>query len=96
MKYWGGGVVCAEMIWKEHAQVVDLVGFGDGMVSGVPSAECTGNGKVILPYGSAEYSTLVWALAYYASSLLSNYCKCTAVSCRLRCIVFTLNLMSTF
>lgn len=21
MKYWGGGVVCAEMIWKEHAQV---------------------------------------------------------------------------
>ena len=55
MKYWGGGVVCAEMIWKEHAQVVDVVGFGDGMVSGVPSAECTGNGKVILPYGSAEY-----------------------------------------
>ena len=23
MKYWGGGVVCAEMGWKEHAQVVD-------------------------------------------------------------------------
>jgi len=30
------------MIWKEHAQVVDLVGFGEGMVSPVPSAECTG------------------------------------------------------
>jgi len=32
----------AEMIWKEHAQVVELVGFGEGMVSPVPSAECTG------------------------------------------------------
>ena len=32
----------AEMVWKEHAQVVDLVGFGEGMVSPVPSAECTG------------------------------------------------------
>ena len=21
MKYWGGGTVCAEMIWKEHSQV---------------------------------------------------------------------------
>lgn len=21
MKYWGGGVVCADMIWKEHEQV---------------------------------------------------------------------------
>mmetsp|Transcript_11499 Transcript_11499/g.25241 ORF Transcript_11499/g.25241 Transcript_11499/m.25241 type:complete len:277 (+) Transcript_11499:149-979(+) len=52
MKYWGGGVVCAEMIWKEHSQVVDLVG---NVVSGVPSAACTGNGKVVLPYGSAEY-----------------------------------------
>jgi len=54
MKYWGGGVVCAEMIWKEHSQVVDSVGFGQP-VSGVPSAICTGNGKVALPYGSAEY-----------------------------------------
>lgn len=23
MKYWGGGVVCAEMGWKEHEQVRD-------------------------------------------------------------------------
>ncbi len=28
MKYWGGGVVCAEMGWKEHVQVKDSVGFG--------------------------------------------------------------------
>lgn len=54
MKYWGGGVVCAEMIWKEHSQVVESVGFGMP-VSNVPSAICTGNGKVALPYGSAEY-----------------------------------------
>ncbi|KAL3791436.1 hypothetical protein HJC23_011492 [Cyclotella cryptica] len=54
MKYWGGGVVCGEMIWKEHSQVVDSVGFGMP-VSDVPSAVCTGNGKVQLPYGSAEY-----------------------------------------
>lgn len=52
MKYWGGGVVCADMIWKEHSQVVDLVG---DTVSALPSAECTGNGKVVLPYGSPEY-----------------------------------------
>jgi xanthine/uracil permease len=50
MKYWGGGVVCAEMIWKEHAQVVDSVG---GTVSAIPSATCQ-NGSVLLPYGSAE------------------------------------------
>lgn len=54
MKYWGGGVVCAEMIWKEHSQVVDSVGFGQP-VSNVPSAICTGNGKVALSYGSTEY-----------------------------------------
>mmetsp|Transcript_26037 Transcript_26037/g.47220 ORF Transcript_26037/g.47220 Transcript_26037/m.47220 type:complete len:556 (+) Transcript_26037:222-1889(+) len=54
MKYWGGGVVCAEMIWKEHSQVVDSVGFGQP-VSNVPGATCTGNGKVVLPYGSTEY-----------------------------------------
>ena len=55
MKYWGGGVVCAEMIWKEHSQVVDSVGFGESYaVSAIPSAICE-NGKVKLPYGSAEY-----------------------------------------
>eukprot|EP00956_Cyclotella_meneghiniana_P000507 scaffold557_cov75-Cyclotella_meneghiniana.AAC.9 len=54
MKYWGGGTVCAEMIWKEHSQVVDSVGFGMP-VSNVPSAICTGSGQVALPYGSPEY-----------------------------------------
>ncbi|KAL7537759.1 hypothetical protein ACHAWF_005889 [Thalassiosira exigua] len=56
MKYWGGGTVCAEMIWKEHAQVVDSVGptFQGYPVSNVPSAICS-NGQVALPYGSTEY-----------------------------------------
>ena len=47
-------MVCGEMIWKEHSQVVDSVGFGLP-VSNVPSAICSGNGEVALPYGSAEY-----------------------------------------
>jgi NCS2 family nucleobase:cation symporter-2 len=54
MKYWGGGVVCAEMGWKMHSQVASLVGFGDGMVSPIPSAVCEA-GEVALPYGSAEF-----------------------------------------
>ena len=64
MKYWGGGVVCAEMIWKEHAQVVESVGptFEGFPVSNVPSAMCTGSAQVVLPYGSAEYIGLGFAV----------------------------------
>lgn len=55
MKYWGGGVVCAEMIWKEHAQVVDSVGFPpDFPVFPFSSATCS-NGDVALVAGSPEY-----------------------------------------
>mmetsp|Transcript_7484 Transcript_7484/g.15379 ORF Transcript_7484/g.15379 Transcript_7484/m.15379 type:complete len:629 (-) Transcript_7484:284-2170(-) len=63
MKYWGGGVVCGDMIWKEHSQVVDLVGFDREVypVSALPSAICE-NGKVKLPYGSAEYVGLGFAV----------------------------------
>ena len=25
MKYWGGGVVCAEMGWKEHGTLEDII-----------------------------------------------------------------------
>jgi len=57
MKYWGGGVVCAEMGWKEHVQVRDSVGFGMP-VSNVPSPICSGSAKVALPYGSTEYIAL--------------------------------------
>jgi uracil-xanthine permease len=54
MKYWGGGVVCAEMGWKMHSQVSSLVGFGDSMVSPIPSPICEA-GEVSLAYGAAEY-----------------------------------------
>ena len=50
MKYWGGGVVCADMVWMEHRKVQD-VNFGIG-----PSSTCFGTaGEVSLPYGSTEY-----------------------------------------
>lgn len=54
MKYWGGGVVCAEMGWKMHSQVADLVGFGTDQVSPIPSSACEA-GEVALGYGAAEY-----------------------------------------
>jgi len=49
MKYWGGGVVCAEMGWKNHAQVV-----ASGVDLGVPGATCTA-GETSLLYGAIEY-----------------------------------------
>jgi len=48
MKYWGGGVVCAEMGWKTHEQLNGLE------VPLYPSPLCD-NGETNLPYGSAEY-----------------------------------------
>jgi len=59
MKYWGGGVVCAEMIWKEHSQ---LDGLG---VSMIPGPTCTGNGNVQLGYGSAEYIGLGFSVMVF-------------------------------
>lgn len=50
MKYWGGGVVCADMIWKEHAQLSGVI----DQVPPNPSPICT-NGEVKLGYGSAEF-----------------------------------------
>jgi len=48
MKYWGGGAVCADMIWKDHVQAVAAG------VEGSPTQYCT-NGNVKLPYGSPEF-----------------------------------------
>jgi uracil-xanthine permease len=47
MKYWGGGVVCAEMIWKEHKFVSDA-SFPP------PFSSCT-NGATSMGYGATEY-----------------------------------------
>jgi xanthine/uracil permease len=48
MKYWGGGVVCAEMGWKEHDQAVAAG------VNPIPGPACV-NGEVVLGYGSPEF-----------------------------------------
>lgn len=49
MKYWGGGVVCAEMVWKNHAQVLAAdVSFPP------PFPSCTA-GETSLGYGATEY-----------------------------------------
>jgi uracil-xanthine permease len=49
MKYLGGGVVCAEMVWKNHSQVLESdVSFGP------PFPSCTA-GETSLGYGASEY-----------------------------------------
>jgi xanthine/uracil permease len=48
MKYWGGGVVCADMIWKEHDYVV-----GQNLSFPPPSPVCQA-GDVFLSYGSPQ------------------------------------------
>jgi len=65
MKYWGGGVVCAEMIWKTHDQVADSVGFGEEYpVSAIPGPTCQ-NGSVYLTYGSAEFIGLGFSVLIF-------------------------------
>eukprot|EP00957_Ditylum_brightwellii_P209398 15361624-Ditylum_brightwellii.AAC.1 len=49
MKYWGGGVVCAEMVWKDHSQVVS-----SGASFPPPFPSCA-NGESSMGYGSTEY-----------------------------------------
>jgi xanthine/uracil permease len=53
MKYWGGGVVCAEMGWKTHSQVTDKQEDFD-FTFPPPAATCT-NGETSLFYGAPEY-----------------------------------------
>lgn len=48
MKYWGGGAVCADMVWKEHSGIPDDVSLGG------PGALCF-NGDVAMGYGQAEF-----------------------------------------
>lgn len=50
MKYWGGGVVCADMNWKQHAQVVNIKNL-----SPVPSPLCAVGNVQYLGYGSPEF-----------------------------------------
>ena len=57
MKYWGGGVVCAEMGWKTHSQVVDLEGL-----SPIPGPACATYDGEPLYYGSSQYIGLGFAV----------------------------------
>lgn len=52
MKYWGGGVVCAEMVWKEHSQLDSFYANNGTFPPPVPT--CT-NGETSLGFGSTEY-----------------------------------------
>mmetsp|Transcript_15720 Transcript_15720/g.23596 ORF Transcript_15720/g.23596 Transcript_15720/m.23596 type:complete len:572 (-) Transcript_15720:157-1872(-) len=52
MKYWGGGVVCAEMVWQEHAKVQAAI--ADGYSFGPPFSSCTA-GETSLGYGATQY-----------------------------------------
>jgi len=60
MKYWGGGAVCADMTWMQHkhAQAFEAA-HPDGKKFGsfpyTPGWGCSGNGEVMLGYGSPEY-----------------------------------------
>lgn len=49
MKYWGGGVVCAEMGWQTHSSITD-----QGLSFGPPFPTCT-NGDTNYVYGDARY-----------------------------------------
>lgn len=79
MKYWGGGVVCAEMGWKTHSLLESVpVGFGPGKINPNPSASCL-SGDVLLPYGSPEFiglgfSVLVMLVVVemYGSAFMKN------------------------
>jgi len=55
MKYWGGGAVCADMAWKDHAQLGGLA------VPATPSGNCDA-GEVSLGFGSPEFIGLGFAV----------------------------------
>lgn len=49
MKYWGGGVVCAEMGWQTHSSITS-----QGLSFGPPFPSCT-NGETSYVYGDSRY-----------------------------------------
>lgn len=59
MKYWGGGVVCAEMVWKNHAQVL-----ASGASFPPPFPSCTA-GETSLGYGASEYIGLGFSVMVF-------------------------------
>lgn len=53
MKYWSGGVVCADMIWKDHVQVEDAILYQNTTFP--PPDQFCQNGAVFLPNGSPQF-----------------------------------------
>jgi uric acid-xanthine permease len=80
IKYWGGGSVCAEMAWKNNAQVYNLVSMpnantpassivfaipgGTKFANGGVKSVCDGSGDVMLPFGSPEYVGLGFSVVF--------------------------------
>jgi uric acid-xanthine permease len=58
MKYWGGGVVCAEMGWKTHQQIVDA-----NVTLPPPFATCA-VGETSENYGTAAYIGLGFSVLF--------------------------------
>jgi len=58
MKYWGGGVVCAEMGWKTHAQIDSETSFPP------PFPTCT-NGETTAVYGQTQYIGLGFSVLVF-------------------------------
>mmetsp|Transcript_33398 Transcript_33398/g.38875 ORF Transcript_33398/g.38875 Transcript_33398/m.38875 type:complete len:573 (+) Transcript_33398:94-1812(+) len=50
MKYWGGGAVCAEMVWKNHEQIVN----NDIVITDNPGPLCF-IGETAMGYGQTQY-----------------------------------------
>ena len=51
MKYWGGGAVCADMIWKQHGQISDEAA---ALIPAGPGPLCF-NGDVALGFGASQF-----------------------------------------
>jgi len=76
IKYWGGGVVCAESDWREHPQIAE-----DGVMF-KNMAWCGGNGEVVLEYGSPEYIGLgfsCWVMLIFIELFGSPFAKNTNI-----------------
>lgn len=60
MKYWGGGVVCAEMGWKTHAQISSQEAYPFG-----PPFPTCANGETSEFYGAPQYIGLGFSVMVF-------------------------------
>merc|ERR1719330_1826478 len=62
MKYWGGGGVCADMVWQNHVKVQSAI--ADGYSFGPPFSSCTA-GETKFGYGKTEYVVLGFSVLFF-------------------------------